>query len=276
MKKILVPIDFSKPSEYACKMAAKIAQKSDAAVYLLHLVELPTGVVDMGSRSTFSIPESILYLRKLRERIFEYRDNFFKKKIEVHYAIKFEKPYTGILKYVDKINADLIVMGSKGHSDFEEIIIGSNTEKVVRSATTPVIVVKQDTDKFKLENIVFASNFKEKNKNVILNKVLNFASAYGSKIHFLKITTPSKFLSTQVATEQIEDFIKEFNLSNYSINVYNDTSIESGILNFSRTIDADLISLTTHGRSGLSHLFSPSVTKNLGKSALRPILTIRV
>ena len=48
MKKILVPIDFSKTSEYACKMAAKIAKKTKATIYLIHLIELPKGIIDMG------------------------------------------------------------------------------------------------------------------------------------------------------------------------------------------------------------------------------------
>lgn len=275
MERILVPIDFSKRSEYACKLASRIAKKSNSIVFLLHMVELPTGVVDMGSRSTFSIPESVLYLRKIRDRIFEFRDNFFHKDIEVHYSIKFEKPYAAILKYVDKINADLIVMGSKGHSEFEEILIGSNTEKVVRTAKIPVIVVKKDEDKFRIKNIVFASNFKKDTKKEVLQKVIDFANYFKSEIHFLKVTTPSKFTSTEEATQQVKDFIKDLQLPNYSINIYNDSTIQSGILNFSRNIEADLIALTTHGRSGLSQLFTPSVTKNLTKNAMRPILTIK-
>jgi nucleotide-binding universal stress UspA family protein len=65
-------------------------------------------------------------------------------------------------------------------------------------------------------------------------------------------------------------------LPKHSITIYNDISVEKGILNFSREINADLIALSTHGRSGLSHLFSSSVTKNLSKNALKPMLTIRV
>ncbi|WP_435260739.1 universal stress protein [Tenacibaculum sp. nBUS_03] len=48
MKKILIPIDFSKHSEYACVLASKIAKKSNSEVHLLHMVELPSGIIDMG------------------------------------------------------------------------------------------------------------------------------------------------------------------------------------------------------------------------------------
>lgn len=276
MKKILVPIDFSKKSEFASKMAAKIAKKSDSTIYLLHLIELPTGVVDMGAGSNFSIPESMLYLRKVKERILAFKKKIFKNSINVHYAIKLQTPYEGILKYADKIDVDLIVMGSKGHSNFEEIVIGSNTEKVVRTSKVPVIVVKKDNKKFRLKNLVFASSFKNKNQKEVFRKFLGFANHFKSTVHLLKVNTPSNFESTTMATRKINRFIKEFDLPKYSLNIYSDTSIEKGVLNFSRDLDADLIALGTSGRSGISHLFSASVTKNLSKKVLKPILTIKI
>ena len=275
MKKILVPIDFSKPSEYASKVAARIAKKTGATIYLIHLIELPKGVIDMGSGSNFSIPESMLYLRKIREKVLQFKENIFSKDINVEYFIKLNNPFEGIQKYANKIDADLIVMGSKGHSEFEEMIIGSNTEKVVRSSKRPVIVVKKDSEKFKLKNLVFASNFKEENKEVF-GKFVDFANTFNSKIHLLKVNTPANFQGTSEAKQKVKDFITDFNLPKHKINVYSDVSVEKGILNFSKDINADLIALSTHGRSGLAHLFTGSVTKNLSKNALKPMLTIKV
>lgn len=275
MKKILVPIDFSKPSEYATKMAAKIAEKTNATVYLIHFIELPSGVIDIASSSTFSIPESMLYLRKTKEKVLEFKKSFFSEDRTVEYFIKLNSPFEGIKKYAEKINADLIIMGSKGHSEFEEIMIGSNTEKIVRSSKIPVIVIKKDIKKFKLKNLVFASNFKEENKEVF-RKFLDFANAFDSKVHLLKINTPSNFEITRNSIQKVKDFIKDFHLPKHSINIYNDTSVEEGIVNFSREKKADLIALSTHGRSGISHLFTASVTKNLSKKALKPMFTVKV
>tara|TARA_R110002049_G_scaffold68109_5_gene176647 strand:- start:3122 stop:3949 length:828 start_codon:yes stop_codon:yes gene_type:complete len=275
MKKILVPIDFSKPSEYAAKMAAKIAKKANATVYLIHLIEIPSGVVDMGSGSKFSIPESMIYLRKTREKVLDFKKTFFSEDINVEYFIKLSNPFEGIKKYAEKIDADLIIMGSKGHSEFEEIMIGSNTEKIVRSSRTPVIVVKKDSKKIKLKNLVFASNFKNENKEVF-TKFLDFAAAFDSKIHLLKVNTPSQFESTFNAKQKVKEFIKDYKLPKHSINIYNDTSVEKGIINFSKEKKADLIALSTHGRSGISHLFTGSVAKNLSKKALKPMFTVKV
>lgn len=275
MRKILVPVDFSESSEYATKLASRIAKKSDSEVHLLHMVELPTGIVDMGAGSNFSIPESMLYLRKVRDKLLHYKQQHFSKKITIKHAIRFQKPYEGIDEYGKKINADLIVMGSKGHSDFEEMLIGSNTEKVVRNSKTPVLIVKKDEEKFKPKKLVFASSFKEENKEAF-DKFLDFAGKFNSQIHLLKINTPRKFESTQETKSKINEFIRDFNLPKHSVNVYSDSSIEKGVLNFSEEIGADLIAMSTHGRSGLSHLFNNSVAKNLSKNALKPILTFRV
>lgn len=275
MRKILVPVDFSDTSEYATKLASRIAKKSDSEVHLLHMVELPTGIVDMGAGSNFSIPESMLYLRKVRDKLLSYKNKHFSKKTPVKHAIRFQKPFEGIEDYGKKINSDLIIMGSKGHSDFEEILIGSNTEKVVRNSKTPVLVVKQDDEKFKPKKLVFASSFKQENKEAF-EKFLDFAGKFNSQIHLLKINTPRKFESTSETKEQINNFIKDYNLPKHTVNVYNDSSIEKGVLNFSKDVGADVIAMSTHGRSGLSHLFNNSVTKNLSKNALKPILTFKV
>jgi nucleotide-binding universal stress UspA family protein len=275
MKRIVVPIDFSKPSEYAAKMAAKIAKKTGASITLIHLIELPSKVLERGYKNEFNIPESMLYLRKTKEKVLEFKEIFFSGDPTVTYVIKLNNPFDGIMKYADQIGADLILMGSKGHSKFEKIMIGSNTEKIVRSSKIPVIVVKRDCKKFNLKNLVFASNFKKENKEAF-NKFLNFANIFNSKIHLLKINTPSKFESTFATEQKMNNFIREYNLPKYSLNIYNDTSTEKGIINFSRKNKADLIALSTHGRSGISHLFSKSVSKSLSKQALKPIFTVKI
>tara|TARA_B100000787_G_scaffold170188_1_gene164694 strand:+ start:12608 stop:13435 length:828 start_codon:yes stop_codon:yes gene_type:complete len=275
MYKIIVPVDFSKKSEYAVKMAAQISKKIDAEIYLLHLVELPSGIVDMGSGSNFSIPESMMYLRKVKEKILNLKTTFFNDEQTVKYSIKFQQPFEGIIDYVNKINANLIVMGSKGVSNFEEMIIGSNTEKVVRTSTVPVIVVKTDSKKIKFKKIVFASNYEEENK-VAFNDFLAFAKQFNSEIHLLKINTIGSFESSAVTKKKIKNFVKDFDLSKNTINIYNDLSVVKGITNFAIEIDADLIALTTHGRSGLSSLFNSSIAKSVSKNVLRPVITFKI
>ena len=275
MYKILVPVDFSEKSNYAVKMAAKIGKNIEAEIYLLHLVELPSGIVDMGAGSNFSIPESMMYLRKVKEKILDLKATYFHDDQIVKYSIKFQNPFEGITDYVKKINANLIVMGSKGISDFEEMIIGSNTEKVVRTSTIPVIVVKADSKKFKFKKLVFASNYDDENKVAFVD-FLNFAKQFKTEIHLLKINTASSFENSFITKEKIKNFIKDFDLPKNTIHIHNDESVVKGITNFAKEIEADLIALTTHGRSGLSSLFNSSIAKSVSKSVLRPVITFKI
>lgn len=275
MKKILVAIDFSKPSEYAARTANIIAQKTNASILLIHMLELPSGVIDQGSGSSFSIPSNMLYLDKVKERLKKFEEDNFSEDIEVHNAIRFEETHTGILHHADENDADLIVMGSKGHSLIEEIIIGSNTEKIVRTSKLPVLAIKTFDENFSMDNIVFASNFDEDQKDV-LRRIANFSSIFNSKIHLLHIVTASKFITTKKARERIENFINDIELPEHTITIENNDSIEKGIIHFADDLNADIISLSTHGRSGLSHLFNSSVTNNLAKSSHKPLLTYKI
>lgn len=275
MKKILIPIDFSKHSEYACVLASKIAKKSNSEVHLLHMVELPSGIIDMGSGNNFSIPESMLYIRKVRDKLLNYKTNFFSKIPNINHAIRFQNPYEGIRDYSKKIDADLVIMGSKGQTALEEILIGSNTEKTVRSLEIPILITKKEDDNFKFKKLVFASTF-EKDEARAFEGFLDFSTNFKAKIHLLKINTPQKFENTSSSKKKVETFIEKYNIKNYSIHIYNDNSVEEGILNFSDEKDVDLISLATHGRSGLSRFFNGSVSLNLSKNVLKPVLTFKV
>ena len=275
MYKILVPVDFSKKSEFAVKMSAQIGKKIKSEIHLLHLVELPSGIVDMGAGSNFSIPASMMYLRKVKEKIIHLKNTFFDGDHIIKYSIKFENPFEGIRNYTQKNNINLIVMGSKGVSDFEEMIIGSNTEKVVRTSNIPVVVVKTDNDKFKFKKLVFASNFDDENKAAFVD-FLAFAKKFNSQIHLLKINTISNFESSYTTHKKIKDFVKGFNLKRKTITIYNDASVVKGIINFAKEIDADVIALTTHGRSGLSSLFNGSIAKSVSKNILKPVITFKI
>jgi len=274
MKKILVPIDFSQYSENALKVAAKIARKNNSEIHLLHMLEIPSQMNDAVS-SGVQIPEIMLFIKKAQEKLQETEEKAYLQDIKIAQHIKFEGAFSGILSFVKENKPDLIVMGSHGISGIEEIVLGSNTEKVVRLSEVPVLVIKKDTTEFKGEHFVFASDFSEEIKKSF-QKMLDFTQIFDAKLSLLMICTPNSFKTTALAEKIIHDFAAEFKLKNYSINIYNDTNIESGIINFSRKTNADLIGLSTHGRTGLAHFFIGSVSEDLVNHTARPVITFKI
>ena len=159
MKSILVPVDFSEQAKYAAKAATDIARISNAKIYLLHMLELPTGVIDPSSYgSSSNTPTALLFLKRAHEKFEEFKKLSFLKGLEVEDSVQFHKAFDGIIEESEKKKVDLIVMGSKGTSGLEEMLVGSNTEKVVRNSKIPVLVIKKEIDHFKIENVVCASN----------------------------------------------------------------------------------------------------------------------
>ena len=130
MKRILVPTDFSKHAEYALKVAAQIAKKNDGEIFLLHMLELPTTGNDAVSRA-HDIPELMFFKNAAVAKLDELMDADYLDGVKISRIIQFEMAFEGIIKNGEAHNADLIVMGSHGANGFQEMFIGSNTEKVI-------------------------------------------------------------------------------------------------------------------------------------------------
>ncbi|WP_306353408.1 universal stress protein [Flavobacterium sp. '19STA2R22 D10 B1'] len=274
MKRILVPTDFSDHAEYALKVAAQIAKKNNGEIFLLHMLELPSQMSDAMTGGS-DIPEVMFFMQKAHEKFESIKNQDFLSDIPVTEAVQFERAFEGIMKSSKKHEIDLIVMGSHGASGFEEVFIGSNTEKVVRTSDVPVLVVKKDYTDFTIENFVFASDFSNEIKKPF-QKAIDFAAIFNAHLHLVMINTPNDFKSTDESEKIMTDFVKNFKLDNYSLHVYNDVNVEKGILNFASHTKADIIGMSTHGRKGLNHFFNGSISEDLVNHAVRPVITFKI
>jgi nucleotide-binding universal stress UspA family protein len=275
MKRILVPIDFSKYSEEALKLAAQIARKNDSEIILLHMLELPHQNGDFILGGGKSIPEIMYYKNKAISNLEKIMDADYLKGTNVSEAIEFKKVAEGIIDASTKNNVDLIVMGSHGTSGFDELMVGSNAEKVVRFSSIPVLVVKKGTTEFKANNFVFASDFSKETKKPF-RKMIEFAKIFDSNLYLVMICTPNSFKTTHSAEKIMRNFIANFDVENYSSHIYNDTNIENGIVNFAQSVDADLIGICTHGRTGLAHFFNGSIVEDIVNHAVKPVITFKI
>ena len=274
MKRILVPTDFSEHARYASKVAAQIARKNNAEIYLLNLLDLPTHMND-AVNSGVNIPEVMLYLAKTKERLAEMMEEPFFEGLTVHAEARLERAFDGIVRYSKENNSDLIVMGSHGASGFQEMFIGSNTEKVVRASDLPVIIIKSEMEEFTIDKFVFASDFSNEIKKPF-QKIVEFANLFEAKLDLVMINTPNSFKTNTVAEHIMQNFVSGFPLKNYSLHIYNDANIEKGIINYSNKVNADLIGIATHGRTGLAHFFNGSIIEDLVNHAVKPVVTFRI
>lgn len=274
MKKILVPTDFSQQAENALKVAADLAKKHDCEIHLLHMVELP--MHQIIATSNFSeLPEAVFFMKMAHKNFEEALDRDYLEDLDIYENIKFKETADGVLDFCNENDIDLIVMGSHGVSGFKEMFIGSNTEKVVRISKTPVLAIKNEHDSFHVDNFVFASDFKNDNKETY-KQAVKLAKLWDAKIHLLLVNTAGNFITTSQAKDAMKRFVEGTDYENRSFNIFNDATVEKGILNFSKSIDADLIGISTHGKQGIAHFFNGSVSEDLVNHARRPVITFKI
>ncbi len=272
MKRILVPTDFSPQAENALKVAVQMAKKNDGEIYLIHSLEMP---LHLANSNSGSLPEALYFIKLAEKQFSDLLERPYLKGVNLEETIGQGELYDDIKLAVEKHDIDMIVMGSHGSSGFKEMFIGSNTEKVVRTSTIPVLVIKNDHENFEIKDFVFATDFSDECRKPCA-VAQNFASSVGATMHLLLVNTPSGFKTTSEAKEMMESFAKAIKAENYTLNVYNDTSVEKGILNFARETKAQLIGMSTHGRKGIAHFFNGSISEDLVNHANMPVITFKI
>jgi nucleotide-binding universal stress UspA family protein len=278
MKKILVPIDFSTRSEYALKVGATLAKRHDVGLVVLHMLGLSPAILTKDDSQ--EAMEAMYYMKLAEKRFNEFLDRDYLKGIKIESTVQNYKLFHEIDDVAKEFGCDLIVMGSHGTSGFKEVFVGSNTERVVRSSEIPVLVIKHEEENFRAETVVFANNFDKKSVRAFL-KAKKFFDATSTQMKLVYINTPGDgFRSSQEMEERVMEFLYEANVSDqYDLNdvaYYNAYSIEEGIFAYSNKIHADLICIPTHGRQGLAHFFSGSISEDLVNHSELPVLTIKM
>lgn len=272
MKRILVPTDFSLQAENALKVAVELAKRNDSKIIILHSMEMP---VHLATTDKGSLPEALYFVKLAEKHFTELLEKPYIEHAHVTTKIGQGELYDDINETVKKDDIDLIIMGSHGASGFKEMFIGSNTEKVVRTSDIPVLVIKNDRPEFEIKDFVFATDFSPECKTT-LKKAQDFAESFNATLHLLYVNTPSGFKTTREAKEMMEVFIKGSGLTNYTLNIYNDLSVEKGILGFAMDSQAQLIGMSTHGRKGISHFFNGSISEDLVNHANMPVITFKI
>ena len=134
LARILVPTDFSAPSEAALTYGRELANRFDAALHLIHIAENPFLRAVVGDRR--SLEEAAM--RWLQDRL----TDADRRRGAVAIVEHSDEPADEILRYAKSANIDLIVMGTHGRTGLARIVLGSVAEAVVRAAPCPVLTVR--------------------------------------------------------------------------------------------------------------------------------------
>ena len=192
MRRILIPTDFSENAMNAIRHALEIFKYERSEYFIVHA--FADEVYEQNSVMSRALFD------ELKEKACEKSDEALEKVLEEIRTISPNPRHTyekrsvfGSLvdvanELADKLDIDLIVMGTKGHTDDRDITFGSNTLQVLKYVKCPVMAVPKDFDPIPPEKVLFPTDYQLPYKRRELKLLSTLAKSFVASVDFLHIS----------------------------------------------------------------------------------------
>lgn len=289
---ILLPTDGSDGADRAADWAYALARTTGATVHVLSVVDTRSYSAGLAEVD----PQASGQQRRLEERargIAEATvDEHAGAGVESVTAVEYGIPDATVTDYAADQGADLIVMGTHGWTGLNRLLIGSTTERVVRSAEAPVLTVKSRDIPFDddVERILLPMD-RERGAEPAIAHALDLAAAYDATVHVLSVVEAGALVSGATGGGPLHDVLDAVEGNAQSVvddvvrrattaGVDTETTVTAGepkgvIHDYVDEHGIDLVVMGTHGRTGLSRYLLGSVAERTVRTAEVPVLTVR-
>lgn len=273
-ERILVPLDGSATAEAVIPYVRRLLRRCDAELVLVHAVPAPPqSELDPSGGVQALHEDAWTYIRK-------YEAHLDAQQVRARGIVRLGPEAETILDVADHEKIALIAMATHGRTGLERLLYGSVAEAVLRASPIPVLVVRSvppvpppppaERDTAPFSRILLPLDGSPMAWEVVRD-VLPFAKLFHSRVRLLHVVeedAPMALAETRMraATDAFE-----------AEGIACDSMLRRGdpageILATARGDGADLIAMTTHGRSGLSRLVLGSVTEKVLRKTLVPLL----
>lgn len=278
MKTILVPTDFSPTAKNAAIYAIRIATDLEAEKIVLFNAYQPVApIVNEPTMPTTSLP--VVDLRTMEEISTEGL-NSFKQELSAqtpaNIQIELRSELASLADNIDDIcnatGAELIVMGVTETSKIEELLIGSTATSVVKNTKVPVIIVPPGATYSKIEDVVFACDFKKVAETTPVDAIKGILTATKARLHVLNVQEHEKENTNKKDQQQIlQSLLIDYNPVFHSI--YNPDFI-TAVNDFADANSIDLIITIPKKHQLFDGLFRESHSKKLAFHSHVPLMCI--
>lgn len=276
MKKILVPTDFSPLADIALQYAAGIALHGHTDIYLLHVepdtLRLPLPGFHPDPREASQYHE--VAAQSMAAACARLAQDERYKAIQVHQLMEPGDMYKCINKVIERERIGLVVMGTTGTEGLSDFFTGSNTEKIVRSASCPVLAVPDEARDMDICNVLFSTTL-HRDQMQAFTAARMLQEFFDAEVDLLYLNNPTGFESEADMQSQRQALEAESGLRTRNLFTSENCWDEAAtILKFAEEQKADLIVMGTHQRKGLNFFLYGSVAETTINYSKRPVLTV--
>ena len=270
MQRILVPTDFSDDARNASHFAAKLAEKMQASITLLHAYMLPTPVSE--------VPYVMINAEEMQnenEKTAKAEANKLKAayKVDVQYLVRLGFPSDEIEAIIEDSGIDLVIMGMKGKGTLEKIV-GSTTTSTLKKIRIPLLIVPEKASYKELKQITYATDYSYELNPRIYEPLTEFLRLFNGQLNILHVQKSADEGSQQEISEQ-KKMEAMFNSFPHQYQVVTDAHVKHGIEAYLQNHPTDLLVMVTHDRNFWERMFGKSHTKEMVYNTHIPLLVLK-
>ena len=277
MNTILVPTNFSKCADNAVKYAILLEEKSKSRLIFFHstFLSIPT------QSQTAIYLQTVEAEKKNKTKILEKNINNVYKSLSKKrnqdnssLVVKFSSNFViDIIEMLKNKDIDLLVMGTKGATGLKEMLIGSNTARVIERAKCPVIAVPDGVSFNDIRQITFATDYHESDIDA-LKKLIEIAKPFSAKINIIhacdeELTPETEEMGMRMFRNIV---LKKVKYNHFSFRIIFGNYLEKILQNHIKEDSPDLLAMSTQKRTFFENFFETSFTQKMAYHTSIPVL----
>lgn len=269
MKRIIVPIDFSKESLHGLQLAIQLANVANS---LVEMVYVQKKSVDYSSGN---LEDEHKYAEHRFKEVKKTFESSLLQPEQLTYIIKKGKIYQEVVNQAEAFDDSLIVSSTHGASGFEDLFIGSNTYKIVSATERPVITIRTETIPKQFETIILPIDTTPDTRQKV-PYTARLAKMFNATVHIANVFTSDDDLiykRLRSYSNQVVDYLEKYSI-NYKLASLKGKNITDTILQYSESVHGDLISIMTEQSVDINNFVLGNFAQQMLSKSNVPVLCI--
>ena len=272
---ILCPIDFSDCALNALEYASKIGEKHQAKLIVFHVLNKQDyqKLAPMDLNGTYQEEFVKNKLASLQAAVAQ--ESLSKGLLSCEVMISEGPIVQKTLEFSEKINANLIVVGTEGMNDFKEQVFGSRSSRLVLQSDRDILVVPRKVFFKRPRKLVYASDYVEEDK-LAIQKVVEFATFFSSEIDIVHVSSRNRIIDKTLhksMLEELQPFVK-YEVVNYVLKSFRD-DIALGLENYLQLAKGDMLVTLSKKKDFFDQLFSKNLSRKMSYFITKPLWVIK-